>query len=174
MHVRRGLNLKGHGYKANHKHVQTHGHIHSHYTLTPHDTSHICTHTPYTYKINIHECYIIIYPLSRTSYSQKCYSQTHYLLDKTTFHASSCIVIGPMPIVAGVVTFSHWHTTIWLQKSKTPTFVQSPHCMYGQHSAASAKQILVQLTVQIAIILVSSSWKFGAVLPYVERCGDTS
>ena len=46
------------------------------------------------------------------------YSRMRYLLNGTTYYTSSCITMGPIPIVAGVATFSSEHHTICSQRSK--------------------------------------------------------
>ena len=52
----------------------------------------------------------------QSSYAR--YSRTRYLLNGTTYHASSCVAMGPTPIVTGVATFSSEHPTVCSHRSK--------------------------------------------------------
>ena len=60
-----------------------------------------------------HDRYRISYQLLAAMYSQM-----HYLLNGTTYHASFCIAMGPMLIITGVATFNSGHPTVQSQRSK--------------------------------------------------------
>ena len=96
----------------------------------------------------------------------RVYNGIRCCLNGSTYHPSSCVAMGPTPIVTGVSTFSSEHPTVATKFS-----------MFGEYSTASTRGILIRFTVYIDSQYIRDPlpkvWSHDPLWPTQERCRVT-